>query len=390
MYVCCFMFNVALAALWQTINANVPPRSFVVPFEVTPFPLRLISPRVKVPFGDEIPVAVRRVLTQPVLLPGAAANPGVSVKCGAVMMEVRVRKNFLGVGSVASELKLGSHCRSNVVDRERGDLLFVYPLRGCETRRLVLPGKVIYKNVLHYVPRKNLGIIRRSHSVAIPIECFYYKFHHVYKLVAHPVFKTAIVAKALESQLGFQLKLINSTWIDSRKKEYQIGQIVQLQAIINLDDKKKKLYVKYCFATMSPNHRSKPQYVLVDNYGCLMDSKFGSGQSRFVPPRKYNMIRMDVKAFQFNRKPNSEIYIHCSMVLTDNHPPTEMTKSCSYNQVTQRWEELEGLDEVCQCCDSTCGERFHSSNPEPGVVASSTVTALLVAGNNNEEASGLV
>ncbi|MGH0171489.1 UNVERIFIED_CONTAM: hypothetical protein FKN15_061501 [Acipenser sinensis] len=245
-----------------------------IPFYVTPFPHKMLSPRVN--DGDQhatLPPEIKQVLTlvsedKPVTPPTVS---DVVVLCGESDMVVKVKKRFFGFGCTASQLTLGYsyECQSNGVDRETGDLVFTYSYSACGSKRSMPDGLVIYQNVLRYVPNRRRSSIRRAHPVNIEIECRYPR--------------------------------------------------------------------------------------------CMVDSKTEACNSSFVPPRTRDTINFVVDAFQFNVKPSSKIYLHCVLFIANSPLVTPGAKSCTYNRIKKRWEELEGFNSVCTCCNSKCaGEALES------------------------------
>lgn len=128
--------------------------------------------------------------------------PDVSVTCSTSDFVVRVKPAFYGLGADATELKLGSTCKSNGVLRPFGDLLFTYPLTACDSVRQVRfarilfvsrlylhnvelsisdtssqspHGYLVYKFVLHYEPSPK-HFPSRAHRLDVDIQCRYQRF----------------------------------------------------------------------------------------------------------------------------------------------------------------------------------------------------------------------
>ncbi|MGH0178853.1 UNVERIFIED_CONTAM: hypothetical protein FKN15_078389 [Acipenser sinensis] len=340
-----------------------------IPFYVTPFPHKMLSPRVN--DGDQhatLPPEIKQVLTlvsedKPVTPPTVS---DVVVLCGESDMVVKVKKRFFGFGCTASQLTLGYsyECQSNGVDRETGDLVFTYSYSACGSKRSMPDGLVIYQNVLRYVPNRRRSSIRRAHPVNIEIECRYPRYHHLYKLVFRPTWYPPAGIRTLK-QFGFDLIPMNSkyrVWTKgSLSNVYQLGQTIPFQVRGYLRNPGQKLFIHSCHATASPDPKSTPQYNVIDNYGCMVDSKTEACNSSFVPPRTRDTINFVVDAFQFNVKPSSKIYLHCVLFIANSPLVTPGAKSCTYNRIEERWEELEGFNSVCTCCNSKCaGEALES------------------------------
>ncbi|XP_041096653.1 uncharacterized protein LOC121308362 [Polyodon spathula] len=330
-----------------------------IPFYVTPFPHKMLSPRES--DGDThatLPPEIKRIMSLGSVdkSPTTPAVSDVAVLCGESHMVVKVKKRFFGFGCTASQLSLGYNyeCQSNGVDRKTGDIVFTYSQSACGSKRSMPDGLVVYQNILRYVPNRRRSSIRRTHPLNIEIECRYPRFHHLYKLVFRPTWNPPAGIRTLK-QSGFDLIPMNSAWTKgSLSNVYQLGQVINFQARGYPRKPGQKIFVHSCHATASPDSNSTPQYNVIDNYGCMVDSKIEASNSSFVPPRTRDTINFVVDAFQFNVKPSSKIYLHCILFLANSPQVTPGAKSCTYNRIKKRWEELEGFNSVCTCCNSKC------------------------------------
>ncbi|KAK1176385.1 hypothetical protein AOXY_G1258, partial [Acipenser oxyrinchus oxyrinchus] len=338
----------------------IPP--YGIPVPVTPFPFKLLSPRVN-PVNAPVPPELQRVMNpKPVAMPRPlpiSLAAAVRVLCSENKMYVRVRTDLYGFKCKAGQLTLGTSCRSNGVSG--GYLLFTYGLKECGSQASVEAGQLVYKNVLKYVPSVQNSTIRRSMPFTVPLQCRYYRYHHVYRHGIRPLWRNPTRFKSLKTPYGFALRIINGDWVPDRMMNtFYIGQPIHFQATTNLTIPGTKLFIHSCYATASPASNSTPRYTVIENYGCMVDSKYETCSSHFVPPRTNNTINLIVDAFQFNAVPSgrfpfvNKYYMHCTMVVTSNSMVTQSTKSCHYDKSVNRWVELEGNDSVCSCCDSVC------------------------------------
>ncbi|XP_041084604.1 zona pellucida sperm-binding protein 3-like [Polyodon spathula] len=218
-------------------------------------------------------------------------------------------------------------------------------------------GQLVYKNVLKYVPSVHNSTIRRSMPFTVPLQCRYYRYHHVYKHGIRPLWRNQTRFKSLQSPNSFALRIINGDWVpDHMMNTFYLGQPIHFEATTNLTIPGTKLFIHSCYATASPALNSTPRYTVIENYGCMVDSKYETCSSHFVPPRTKNTINFFVDAFQFNALSPmvNKYYMHCTMVVTSNSMITQSAKSCHYDKSMRRWVELEGNHRVCSCCDSVC------------------------------------
>ncbi|KAK1176384.1 zona pellucida sperm-binding protein 3-like isoform X1, partial [Acipenser oxyrinchus oxyrinchus] len=190
-----------------------------------------------------------------------------------------------------------------------------------------------------------------------PLDSTCCRYHHVYRHGIRPLWRNPTRFKSLKTPYGFALRIINGDWVPDRMMNtFYLGQPIHFQATTNLSIPGTKLFIHSCYATASPASNSTPRYTVIENYGCMVDSKYETCSSHFVPPRTNNTINLIVDAFQFNALPPlvNKYYMHCTMVVTSKSMVTQSTKSCHYDKNVNRWVELEGNDSVCSCCDSVC------------------------------------
>nr|XP_046268202.1 zona pellucida sperm-binding protein 3 [Scatophagus argus] len=297
--------------------------------------------------------------------------PDVSVTCSTSDFVVRVKPAFYGLGADAEELKLGNTCKSNGVLRPYDDLLFTYPLTACDAVRQSPRGYLVYKFVLHYVPSPK-RFPSRAHRIDVNIECRYPRNHYVYQLTVQPTWKTAVVRKRLKgSPNDFQIELMDESWSrPARSQVYQLGKTVNFQVSAPHLPVGGKLYINSCYATPSSGSKSSLKYIIIDNFGCMLDSKRDPGASQFIS-RTDRTVRFSLKAFQFISDPDTEVNVHCKLFVTsEDLGPAH--KSCTFKG--NRWKALTGDDSICACCDSRCV----SSKPRRAMMEGSASSGSLL------------
>uniref|UniRef100_A0A8C4RTE2 Zona pellucida sperm-binding protein 3 n=1 Tax=Erpetoichthys calabaricus TaxID=27687 RepID=A0A8C4RTE2_ERPCA len=329
-----------------------------IPFIISPFPESLLDPRVLTGPSAKLPPALKALLNptppRPVVTLPVIPKSDVSLACSISKMMVRVKKAFFGFGYTEAELVLGNKCKSNGKDEATGDLLFNYPLNACDGKRSTHEGCLTYENVLHFKPHIVPGVIRRKQPVNVALKCCYFRYYHVYKAAVHPTWSAPSGLKTLHHPSGMVLKLMDATFSKPfEAKEYHLGQEIHFQAVSYPNSTRQWLFLHSCFATPTPNPNSSPRYTVIDNYGCMVDSKQESCSSRFERPRMANVVSFTVSAFQFND--HKQVYFHCKMFTKKSQDVTNTAKFCTYNKKLSRWQELGGHDRVCECCDSVCG-----------------------------------
>ncbi|XP_029900308.1 zona pellucida sperm-binding protein 3 isoform X2 [Myripristis murdjan] len=325
--------------------------SFPSPRRNTELPLTSTSPSPK----PKIRRFVRPERPEAKISPDFASLPDVSVTCSTSDLVVRVKTAFYGFGANAEELKLGT-CKSNGVLGPYGDLLFTYPLTECGAKREMPPGYLVYKYVLHYAPSPK-WFPSRAHRIDVNIECRFQRYHHVRQLAVRPTWRTAVVRKRLKAGLkagpnDFQVQLMDGHWTGPVKSRvYQLGENVNFQVSASRLPPGGKLYINSCYATLSSGSKSSIKYTIIDNFGCMVESQRDPGASHFVSPRTDKTLRFSFRAFQFIANPDTEVYIHCKLLVTSKDP-SPAHKSCTYRE--SKWKALTGDDSICECCDSRC------------------------------------
>ncbi|XP_041096657.1 zona pellucida sperm-binding protein 3-like [Polyodon spathula] len=211
-------------------------------------------------------------------------------------------------------------------------------------------GQLVYKNILRFVPSAQNGTIRRFVPFTVPIQCNYYRYHHVYRQGIRPFWRNRALLKNLKTPYGFSLRTVNGDWVpDHMMNTFYLGQPIHFQATANLSVPGMKLFIRSCYATASPASNSTPRYTVIENYGCMVNSKYETCSSRFVPPRTNDTINFIVDAFQFNALSPlvNKYYMHCTMVVTSSMG-TQSTKSCHYDENMKRWVPFKN-DHIIAC-----------------------------------------
>ncbi|KAG7226142.1 hypothetical protein INR49_014236, partial [Caranx melampygus] len=274
--------------------------------------------------------------------------------------------------------------RSNGVLRPYGDLLFTYPLTACDAVREVPHGYLVYKFVLHYEPSPK-RFPSRAHRISVDIECRYQRSHHVFQLAVKPTWKTAVLHKTLKGRPSdFQIELMDDSWSKPAKSHvYQLGQTVNVQVSAPQLPSGGRVYISSCYATPSSGSHQSLSYTIIDNFGCMLDSKSDPGASEFVY-RTDKTLRFTLEAFQFTADPDTEISIHCKLSVTSEEP-SPAHKSCMYTG--DRWRALTGDDSICECCDSQC---VTSKTRRAMMEGSATSGSLLVSDQPDAAGDGFL
>ncbi|MCJ8745384.1 hypothetical protein PDJAM_G00129480, partial [Pangasius djambal] len=271
----------------------------------------------------------------------------VSVACSATEMRVRVHTANLAASGERVHVRLGTCDVSRSTEQS---VLFQYELHECGAQRQIINKTVVYSNMLHYIPDAGGS---GSEMLSVPVQCRFNRFHYSYKIGFVPSVERLKFFKPMKTKGGVTLTACDAQWNRlSPAEAFVIGQPMYFEAETLYVPDDERLFVHFCHVTTNSSRISTPQVKIIDNYGCLIDSKSRS-QSRFINSGRRNVVRFTIDAFTLQGKVQKYLFIHCEMSIR-SVVPTETSKSCTYNRLEHRWEELYGADSVCSCCDSSC------------------------------------
>ncbi|XP_073341138.1 zona pellucida sperm-binding protein 3d.2 [Pagrus major] len=310
---------------------------------------------------EPLPEPVREVLLPVRANTGPPGVSGVSVKtsCELRKILVQVQRSVLGTGEPLSRVKLGT-CQASKSTAEY--IYFEYDLGSCGTERTISNNQVVYTNTLQYDPLRLQGPIRRAVPFTMQVVCYYNRYQYSYKIGYTPKMQMRKIFKPMKTGAKFILTPRNAQWERLfPSDQYALGKPMYFEAEAPSMSQDERLYVHLCYATPEKSHTSTPQFPVVKNFGCMVESK--DSRSRFIP-YKTNAVRFSVDAFLFKGMTGQQLYMHCSMSVGSS-TPTPTAKSCNYDTKARRWVELYGADSVCRCCDSDCSS------------AASTVTKII-------------
>nr|XP_020444263.1 zona pellucida sperm-binding protein 3-like isoform X2 [Monopterus albus] len=300
---------------------------------------------------EPLPGPVREILLpamRPRIPPPSVSGVAVRILCKLNKMYVVVQKSVLGPGETHHHLKLGT-CHASKSTRDY--LHFEYDLGMCGTKRTVIDNRVAYLNTLHYDPPRLRGPIRRAVPFTLPVACYYNRYQYSYKIGYTPRIRMHKIFRLMNNRAKFSLTPRNAQWKRlSASDHYVLGKPMYFEAEAPYLTQDERLYVHSCYVTPEKSHTSTPQFLVVANFGCMVESK--DNRSRFIP-YKNNVVRFSVDAFLFKGMTGQQLYMHCIMFV-GGCVPSPTAKSCNYNTEAGRWVELYGPDSVCTCCDSNC------------------------------------
>ncbi|XP_070780039.1 zona pellucida sperm-binding protein 3-like [Enoplosus armatus] len=311
----------------------------------------------------------------------------VRVHCTEVSMIIVVKADLYKNGRLVSpgELFLGeaehsqsSRCRAVAA----GDAEYVIEagLQDCGSRLTISEDSVIYSNNLIVSPAARYhGIMRTTHAV-VPVSCHYKRTHFVSSHAQQPPLTFSTSAKYSTEHSAFSLKLMTDDWTsETFSSVFYLGDPLHLEAsYTGPESGQRRLFVDNCVATLSPDATSIPRYYFIENHGCLTDAKDGGSNILFLPRTRGYSLQLQLNAFQFHQDPRNSIFITCQLKATSEMwRSSPINKACNY--VHSRWKNVDGSDDVCQCCDSTCYRSWNDETnvrrpPPEDITACGTVT----------------
>ncbi|KAF4099647.1 hypothetical protein G5714_019773 [Onychostoma macrolepis] len=287
-------------------------------------------------------------------------SDSVAVQCWENRVHVEVKQDFFGTGQLLepSLLSLGG-CAVVNVDSVARVLIFQSELHECGSQLVVTDNELVYIFTLDYRPAEFQSTpIVRSSAATVGIECHYPRRHNVSSNELQPAWIPYVSTKVAEDILVFSLKIMTDDWLFERpSKVFFLGDVLNIQASVKpYNHAPLHIFVDHCIATSGPEVNSAPMYSFIENHGCLTDAKYTGSMSNFLPRVHRDKLQFQLEAFRFQQETSGVIYITCllkasaAMVQVDeNH------KACSFR--ANGWASSDGSDEVCGCCDTSCGLR---------------------------------
>nr|XP_049600913.1 uncharacterized protein LOC125983585 [Syngnathus scovelli] len=290
--------------------------------------------------------------------------PPVLVTCTPSSMIIQVKTDTYGPTVSPEELFLGEEylglgqCRAFAVSDS--ELVIKAGLQQCGTQLRISEDSLIYSNQLTFSPAPyHRDVTRKSQSV-VPVSCRYKRTHIVSSPPRAPLQILATSRKSPSASSDFSLKLMSDDWTRLRLSNvFYLGDMLNMEAsYANPAPEPRRLFIDSCVATLSPEASSVPRYFLIENNGCLADSKQPGSRARFLSRSRADVLRLQLDAFLFNRDERNTLFLTCRLKVTsDMWRSSPVNKACTY--MNTRWENVDGSPDVCRCCHDTCRQYSH-------------------------------
>ncbi|KAI4899790.1 hypothetical protein NFI96_011799, partial [Prochilodus magdalenae] len=225
--------------------------------------------------------------------PASAASRPVDMLCHIDRIYVRVLKSLFTNPDAWKFLKVGT-CAVN--EAKDDHYYFLYYLNSCNVKRQENENEVIYSNTLNYEPASTEPVTREL-PFSVQLECHYSKHHRSYHVGFMPEMAEETIFWGLKT--GISLTPVDVSWKPvPSMHSYVVGQPMYFEAKAPRSQDGKRLYLNNCYITSSPSLTSTPKYTVLDNYGCMVDSK-KTPQTRFHASADKNTLRFSVGALVF-------------------------------------------------------------------------------------------
>ncbi|XP_051951400.1 zona pellucida sperm-binding protein 3-like [Xyrauchen texanus] len=288
-------------------------------------------------------------------LPDTARS--VAAQCGENFVHVEIKKDLFGTGKLVnpSFLSLGG-CGAVGEDPDAQVFIFQNELQACRSSLMMTDNELVYTFTLLYTPEALTGTpIIRADAAAVGIECHYSRFQNVSSNVLMPNWVPFAATRVSEDFLVFTLKLMTDDWMFERpSNQYFLGEFMNIEASVKqYNHVPLRVFVDGCVATAVADVNSVPRYSFIENHGCLIDAKLTGSPSSFIHRVQGEKLQFQLEAFRFQQASSGTIYITCALkaVMASTSASPE-SKACSFNN---GWTSADDDNQVCMCCDSSCG-----------------------------------
>ncbi|XP_034433043.1 zona pellucida sperm-binding protein 3-like [Hippoglossus hippoglossus] len=304
-------------------------------------------------------------------LPPILNVPRVQVFCDQSQLTVLVDKRSNGAMLTAEEIQLGDGCSSN---RERpNQFVFTYSVDECGTTLAMHNGLVMFVNTIHINLKKPLAPWWQTPST-VQVSCFPKRSY------VRPSLSDSVAPS--ENGRRFNIKVVTSSWTSvTESNVYKRGQVINLQVSAKTTPDQ-QLFIQSCFVSASPEPRSKPRHAVIMNKGCTAPLGSSHPVIQFVASSRRDVVNLALNTSYLI----SELYIHCTVIISQQGV-TQDSKSCNYNLIQSRWEDLSGDVEVCECCSSMCKDLSVRHHPEDQIRATLSTGPFVIVDKDIEMSS---
>uniref|UniRef100_A0A665VBL2 Zona pellucida sperm-binding protein 3 n=1 Tax=Echeneis naucrates TaxID=173247 RepID=A0A665VBL2_ECHNA len=289
-------------------------------------------------------------------------EPTVQIECTDASMIIYIKADLFNNGRLVSpeDLFLGgveysesSQCRAAALSDT--EYIIEAALQNCGSKLTVSADVLTYSNELVFSPPASFHGITRLIPAVVPVSCHYKRSNYIFLHSGpqQPFYPPAQYSSGQQSY--FSLKLMTDDWRSEMfPSAFYLGDILHLEASYNgPDTRQSKLFIDTCVATLTPDPLSTPRYYFIENHGCVTDAKEGGSNALLKPRTRSHSLQLQLDALLFHLDSRNSVFITCQLkAIFDARKSSPVNKACNY--IRGRWENVDGHDGVCRCCDSTC------------------------------------
>ncbi|XP_031438667.1 uncharacterized protein LOC105889593 isoform X5 [Clupea harengus] len=288
----------------------------------------------------------------------------VTAVCGEELLQLTVKMDFLGTGHLINpaDITLGG-CAPTRLDESQQELLFETALHECGGTAQMFEDEVVYTFSLIYTARPvGDSPIVKTNDATVRIDCYYDRFYNVSSNALRPTWTPYQSSQLSDGSLDFSLRLMTDDWQYERlSTKFFLGNMIKIEASVRVENHVPlRVYVDSCVAAVQPEIQSGTSYVLIEKHGCLSDSKLMASRSQFMPRKQDEKLQMEIEAFKFADESSDSFYIICNLrAVSAAGAAVSGHKACHYSMENDRWNNADGNNEVCSCCNAeTCPIRM--------------------------------
>ncbi|XP_024118218.1 zona pellucida sperm-binding protein 3 isoform X1 [Oryzias melastigma] len=314
----------------------------------------------------------------------------VTVKCHPDSMEVVVKADMFetGLNVDGGHLRLGSNSLGSggecgAVQKGEDEFTIWALLSDCGTKLSSTEEKIIYSNVLIYSPEPSADGLLRFEAATIPVECHYDRRYSVDGISLESTWVPSVSTMSVNDQIDFSLKLMTGDWQFERDSytyfladpiNFEVSAIVENHIPL-------RVYVDHCVATATPEAEATLRYDFIDNKGCLVDAYLTNSRARFLPRAEEHVLRFQLEAFRFYQEPSNQIYITCAVkAVPAVQTVNSQNRACSF--IENRWQSVDGGDQVCRSCDVFRRAQESQAMPSPKIPVNAKDQISLISQKN--------
>ncbi|TRZ00177.1 hypothetical protein DNTS_032256 [Danionella cerebrum] len=220
---------------------------------------------------------------------------------------------------------------------------------------------LVYSFMLVYSPSPipNSPVVKTNDAM-VAIHCVYQRKLNVSSNAVVPTWMPYAAMASGSEQIQFKMKLLTDDWSNECPfNTFYLGDFINLEVSVLLGNHiPLQVFVDYCMASSDPSGTGTDVYMFIDNNGCMVDAKLTNSQSMFMPRMQDDKLHFQLEAFRFKEELTGVMYLTCYLkAVPVSWPEDAVNKACSFIPGSNSWISANGDNQVCGCCQTSCGTR---------------------------------